>query len=141
MYCLPANVYVIGAPVVPAGSSVSQRIAPVALSYARNFLPPAPGASDAGISGRSRDPSDDMMESPSPTKSSVLVTSGALRPGLPSAGRFSGFSSGWFLGPSPFGTIQTWSPLFRSMAVMRPYGGLSSGRPRGPGVQARVPET
>src|SRR6266851_2469286 len=140
-YCLPSNMYVIGAPVVPAGSSVSHRIAPVALLYARNFLPPAPGARDGGISGLSRDPSDDMMGLPSPTKSSVFVTSGALRPGLPSGGRFSGFSSGWFLGPSPLGTIHTRSPLFRSMAVMRPYGGLSSGSPCGPGVQARVPET
>src|SRR5260221_224552 len=50
-YCLPSNMYVIGAPVVPAGRSVSHTIAPVALLYARNLRPPAPGARDAGISG------------------------------------------------------------------------------------------
>src|SRR5262245_54030442 len=36
MYCLPSNMYVIGAPVTPEGSSVSQRMRPVALSNARN---------------------------------------------------------------------------------------------------------
>src|SRR6266481_1963298 len=97
-YCLPSNMYVIGAPVVPAGSSVSHTIAPVALLYARNLRPPAPGARDAGISGFSRDPSEDMTGSPSPTKRSVFVTSGALRPGFPSHGRISGFNNGWFLG-------------------------------------------
>src|SRR2546422_594759 len=39
MYCLPLCMYVIGAPVVPDGSSVSQTMLPVALSYARNFFP------------------------------------------------------------------------------------------------------
>src|SRR2546428_11940099 len=39
MYCLPLCMYVIGAPVVPDGSSASQTMLPVALSYARNFFP------------------------------------------------------------------------------------------------------
>src|SRR5262245_46876418 len=141
MYCLPSNMYVIGAPVTPDGSSVSQKMAPVALLNARNLLPPAPGASDGGISGRSREPRADITGLPSPRKSSVFVTSGELRPGLPSGGRFNGLSNGWFLGPSPVGFIQSCSPLLRSIAVMRPYGGFSSGSPCGPGVQARVPDT
>ena len=32
MYCFPSNMYVMGPPVTPAGSSVSQMTAPVALS-------------------------------------------------------------------------------------------------------------
>ena len=34
-------------------------------------------------------------------------------------------------GAAPLGFIQTWSPVFISMAVMRPHGGLTSGAPRG----------
>ena len=34
--------------------------------------------------------------------------------------------------PSPFGVIQVMAPLFKSYAVMRPYGGLNKGNPRGP---------
>src|SRR6185503_20147412 len=137
-YCLPSNMYDIGAPVVPAGNSVSHTTAPDALSYARNLRPPAPGARASGMPAGTRDGSA-MIESPSPTNNSVLVTSGALRPGLPSGGRLSGLSSGWSRGPSPLGTIHTCSPLLRSMAVMRPYGGFRSGNPSGAGGYARVP--
>ena len=45
---------------------------------------------------------------------------------------FTPFSAGLFLiasGVSPCAICQTSSPLFRSIALMRPYGGLISGRP------------
>src|SRR5256885_16035549 len=32
-------------------------------------------------------------------------------------------------GVLPIGCIQTWSPVLMSIAVMRPYGGLTNGRP------------
>ena len=36
-------------------------------------------------------------------------------------------------GAPPRGFIQRWSPVLRSIAVIRPHGGLTRGRPRGPG--------
>ena len=39
-YCLPLCIYDIGAPVVPPGSSISQRTSPFNLSYARNHGSP-----------------------------------------------------------------------------------------------------
>ena len=39
--------------------------------------------------------------------------------------------AGWSVGPSPNGAIQACSPVFRSMAVIRWYGGLRSGSPWG----------
>src|SRR6185295_18752974 len=128
-YCLPSTAYVIGAPVVPAGSSVSQTTAPVVLSKALNIRPPPPG-------GVAR-----LTGSPSPTNSSVFVSSGAARPGWPSGGRCSGASDGWVRGPSPFGTVHLISPRFRSIAVTRPYGGFVNGSPRGPATYWCVPYT
>src|SRR5215471_16133506 len=119
MYCLPPAMYVIGPPVVPDGSSVSQITLPVALSYARNFLPQP--QSTCGV------PLTALL--PSPRNSSVLVSSGAGRFGIPSGGRFSPLRSGWSFGPSPFGDIQTWVPLFKSNAVIRPYGPFVMGSP------------
>ena len=120
----------IGEPLVPAGNSVSQITAPDALSNARNFLP-ASGPAPGGVRT--------MIGSPSLTKSSVFVSRVIARPGCPSGGRSRCAMAGWFRGPSPLGTIQTCSPVRMSMAVMRPYGGLVSGSPRGPFGNARVP--
>ena len=55
-----------------------------------------------------------------------------MRPWRPVRGMVRPFSAGWFLmlsGVSPCAICQTISPLFRSIAVMRPYGGLMSGSP------------
>src|SRR5262245_63648950 len=64
---------------------------------------------------------------------SVLVTSVPMRPPpRPVRGICTPFSAGEFLttsGVSPCGTCQAIVPLFRSIAVMRPYGGLMSGNP------------
>ncbi len=84
MYCLPFSVYVIGPPVVPDGRSVSQITRPVALSYARNFFPQPHSA--CGV------PRTALL--PSPRNSSVFVTSGAGRFGMPSGGRLRSFRSG-----------------------------------------------
>src|SRR5262245_54256554 len=89
--------------------------------------------------GGSRGPLFAIAGDPSPTNSSVFVTSGAAHPGLPSGGRLRCLIAGWLRGPSPLATIQRCSPRFRSIAVIRPYGGLKSGRPLGPPIHSRVP--
>src|SRR5216684_323230 len=62
---------------------------------------------------------------------------GLLSP--PSGGRLRSFSIGLFrtLSPFPSGTIQTCSPVFMLMAVIREYGGLKSGR--FPDIRGDVP--
>ena len=69
--------------------------------------------------------------------SSVFVNSAWPRVGRPTGGRPSGFNRGW-IARSPIGTIHRWSPVLRSMAVMRPYGGFHIGTPSsvsiGPGT-------
>src|SRR5690606_9954259 len=60
-YWRPSCRYVIGVPFAPAPRSISQSSAPVALSSALNFVPPAP----AGVRP--------VFSSPSVTNSSVLV--------------------------------------------------------------------
>src|SRR5690242_15049001 len=72
---------------------------------------------------------------PSPANSNVFVTSSPDRSGLPVRGSVTPFKAGWFFtqsGVSPFGIIQTWSPVLRSIAVILPHGGLISGNLRGP---------
>ncbi len=69
------------------------------------------------------------------------MTSGEARPGEPSVGSLRCRFAGWSRGPSPFGTVQTISPVFMSIAVIRPYGGLNNGNPCGPPIRARVPFT
>src|SRR5207247_9073737 len=61
---------------------------------------------------------------------SVLVTSGLTRPGRPVRGTFSPFSAGLFRtlsAVSPCAMCQRISHLFKSIALMRAYGGLRSG--------------
>src|SRR5207237_9806280 len=112
--------YVIAAPVVPAGSSILHNVRPVDLARALNPLPPQPGEISGGMPGGRRGPLFAIAGEPSPMNSKVLVTSGAARPGLPSGGRFNCLIAGLFLGPSPFATIHRCSPRLRSMAVIRP---------------------
>ena len=99
----------------PAGKSTDPTISPVRLSRATSRgPPPVPPAVNA-------------------LTSRVRVTTGPPRPSPPSGGRSRSRKSGWLRSrsPSPFGTIQAWSPVLRSIAVIREYGGLSSGSPRG----------
>src|SRR6266508_2839691 len=65
------------------------------------------------------------------TSSSVFVTNGKPRKGQPMRGSDNSLSAGCLRGPSPIGVIQRWAPDFRSIAVMRPYGGLLSGPAKG----------
>src|SRR5450759_1230741 len=99
MYCLPLCMYVIGRPDVdPAGTCVSQRISPVALSIARNIGEPP---------------------HPSPTSNIVFVTRMEERQLPPVFGMFRSLSIGWFLiagGVSPLAFCQTMSPLFMSVS-------------------------
>ena len=101
----------MGEPTLPAGSVVSQTTPPVALSNARNPRP-APGPPPGGVRT--------MMGSPSLTNSRLFVSRVIARPGCPSGGRSRWAIAGWSRGPSPLATIQTCSPVFMSMAVMRP---------------------
>ena len=55
-----------------------------------------------------------------------------LRRGQPRGGRCRWRRAACSRGPSPTGRIQRCSPVFRSMAVIRPYGGLTRGSPCGP---------
>ena len=76
---------------------------------------------------------------PSPEMSSVLVTSVPMPPELPPAppgrpvrGSVTPFSAGFSLiasGVSPCAICQAISPRVRSIALIRPHGGLTSGRP------------
>src|SRR5205823_14947135 len=87
-----------------------------------NILPPPPGGSPATPSFP-----------PSPRKTIVLVTSGEARPPCPRGGSFRCLIAGLSRGPFPLATAQRIVPLFKSMAVSRPYGGLKGvGSPRGP---------
>ena len=55
-----------------------------------------------------------------------------MRPGRPVRGMVNPLSAGWFRtlsGVSPWANLPHDSPLFKSIAVMRPYGGLTSGKP------------
>ena len=77
-------------------------------------------------------PSGVVKTPPSPATTSVLVTSVPIRPTRPVRGICTPCSFGWFRtlsGVSPWAICQMMSPLFRSIAVIRPHGGLSSGRP------------
>src|SRR6185436_10198384 len=93
---------------------------PVALSYARSIAP-------RGRLGA-------VVASGSPAITSVLVTSAPTAPDCPVRGIVSPFSAGWLRtlsGVSPCATCQRISPRSRSIALSRPYGGLSSGKPCG----------
>src|SRR5688572_1485016 len=63
----------------------------------------------------------------------VLVVSGPISdPARPVRGMFSPFRAGWSLtssGVSPWATCHLMSPLARSIAVIRPHGGLIIGSP------------
>src|SRR5262249_59307726 len=118
MYSLPCHMYVIAGAVAAAGSSISHTTAPLALSNARKIFPPPYGGPPPG-----------SVLNPSPMNTSDFVTVGPTRPGLPSGGRFRPFNNGWLRGPSPFGTLHLISPLFRSIATRRPYGGFTIGNP------------
>src|SRR5262252_8385817 len=91
---------------------------PVALSYARSIAP--------------RRPSGSVKNPPSPAITSDFVTSVPIRPSRPVRGIVRPLSAGWLRtlsGVSPCAICQTSSPLFKSIAVMRPYGGLIIGSP------------
>src|SRR4029453_8310458 len=98
----------------------------------RNRLPPPP----AGVTQRLF---------PSGANNSVLVTISSDRDGLPPLLKSIPLRAGWFRmysGVSPLAAVQRWSPVLRSMAVIRPHGGLTSGKPCGPllvGCGARPP--
>src|SRR5262245_44783718 len=64
--------------------------------------------------------------------SSVLVAIALDLVALPSGPSLRCAIAGSFRGPSPLGAVHTLSPRFRSRAVIRPYGGFTSGSPRGP---------
>src|SRR5262249_28809847 len=77
-------------------------------------------------------PVDVVANPPSPAIASVLVTSTPMRPCRPVRGIVSPLSAAWFLmlsGVSPCAICHRRVPLFMSSAVMRPYGGLMSGKP------------
>ena len=68
----------------------------------------------------------------SPAITSVGVLSVPTRPMRPVRGRSTPCSNRWprmLSGVSPCGTCQRISPALRSMAVMRPHGGLTIGIP------------
>ena len=94
--------YVIGNPPTGPGSGISASTSPVALSRAyRIGLPPHPSA----------------------VNSSVFVTSVTARVVRPVGGIVTPFSAGFSaisFGVGPFGIWNLSSPLFMSMAVMRP---------------------
>ena len=58
-----------------------------------------------------------------------IATSDLFLIGAPIGGSFRSLSNGWLRGPSPMGVTHFVSPRLRSIAVTRPYGGLSSCRP------------
>ena len=69
----------------------------------------------------------------SPAITRVFVISVPTRPMRPVRGTSTPCSAGWsrtLSGVSPCGICQRKSPVDRSMAVMRPHGGLTSGSPR-----------
>src|SRR5215472_4006364 len=103
--------YDIGTAVWAPGNATSARFSPVFLSYAWRI-------------GRPPDPSAPI--------SSVLVTTNDACAGKPVGGTLvsPSLSSAALIagGVPPFGTCHAISPLFMSYAVMRPYGGFSSGR-------------
>src|SRR6185503_16444926 len=110
--------YVIGDPLCGAGMYTAPSSLPFALSYARSMAPRCP----LGV----------VKKPPSPAINSVLVTSTPIRPGRPVRGIFNPLSAGWLRtmsGVSPCAICQTCSPLLRSVAVMRPHGGFTSGSP------------
>ena len=79
-----------------------------------------------------RNPGAFVANPPSPAISSVFVVSTPMRPVRPVRGMVRPFSAGLFLtlsGVSPWAICQASSPRFMSSAVMRPYGGFTSGRP------------
>src|SRR5215472_8506670 len=119
MYCLPYTMYVMGEPLCGAGIYTAPTSFPVALSYARNIAP--------------RGCSAVVVTFPSPAMTSDLVTSVPMLYVIwPVRGMFIPFKSSELRttsGVSPCAICQTKSPLSRLMAVIVPYGGLTSGRP------------
>ena len=105
----------MGVPMAPAGRSSEPTTSPVALLRATSRGPPSDPPADSALTSK------------------VRVSNGPPWPSPPSGGRSRWRSRGWLRNrsPSPLGCIHAWSPLFRSMAVMREYGGFSSGRPWG----------
>src|SRR5262249_8077349 len=111
--------YVIGEPLCGAGMYTAPTSWPSVLSYARSIAPRLP----FGV----------VNTPPSPAMSSVLVTSGPIRPGRPVRGIVSPLSARLLRtlsGVSPCAMCRRISLLFRSIALMRAYGGLSNGSPR-----------
>src|SRR5262245_52356202 len=129
MYCLPPAMYVIGAPPALAGSAISARSRPVALSYADNagsrlfrsqILRPEEGAGRA------------LFGYPCwTTSSSVFVTRTKLRMGQPSRSTRARWLMAGYL-PLPTAARQRCSPLDMSIATRLPQGGLNNGSPCGP---------
>src|SRR5579863_2964638 len=76
---------------------------------------------------------DGVVKKPaSPAITSVFVTRVPTRPGLPVRGMLIPFNAGLLRtlsGVSPCATCQTMSPRFKSIAVIRPHGGFTMGRP------------
>ena len=120
-YCLPSIMYVIGRPPTAPGSAISATMAPVALSRACSVgAPPHPSA----------------------VNSSVFVTSVTGRVARPVHGMSRPLSAGFSaisFGVGPLASCHRCSPLFMSIAVMRPHGGLISGNPCSHGSCAPPP--
>lgn len=62
----------------------------------------------------------------------AMYVSGRLRRGQPSAGSLRCCEAARSRGLSPTGRIQRYSPVFRSTAVIRPYGSLTKGEQASP---------
>src|SRR5690242_987521 len=100
-------------------------VRPVFLSSARRSGPPDSGATA-------------NRPEPSPANRSVLVTRSATCWDFPVGATLTPFRAGWVLihsGLSPFGPVHRRSPVFRSIAVIRPYGGFTIGTPCGPNMR------
>ena len=72
----------------------------------------------------------------------VFVTSSGARSGLPTLLRSTPFNAGFAFsaaGASPLGIIQACSPVFRSIAVILPHGGLMRGNPIGASTRTPRP--
>ena len=114
-------------PVLPASSCVSHNAWPVALSSARIFLPPPfGGVRDVDLVAfrheqqrlrHERRGADRLAERRQVERLQLGMIARAVAVRAPST---------------------SCSPRFRSIAVMRPYGGFTSGRPRGPWTSSRV---
>src|SRR5687767_3621207 len=116
MYWRPFTIYVIGEPPIDPGKGMLAIGWPVFLSSTWRTAP---------------------LPQPSLMKRRVLVAITAGRVNAPVVGMSRPWSAGLVLmatGVSPPGTIHTWSPVLRLMAVTRLYGGFINGSPFTVGV-------